>query len=316
MRKIYFQVRDWLAVTGMNGLSPDKWKWKKLKIGYSIPNQNDETTITWECSTCYNLFNKKYLNRNYNLSKSGLQCIDLFRNWEKFSLNIIVKWIWNITLRIAKVKVLSHANDGSIDISDWSVGMFIPIFNWFRIFAKIWVYFANTDWTTPNIINEDVYNWTITIHLLAVLIHLAIVKFVTFKMPEYGKGYIKTPIGIFKIIEIIFCIVILALIGEGTSRYYGLSSLHSAITGAGVTGLILSLLILILSIACGQDLDSVLKWQCIVHFLLMVWFLITGIFLVIRDPHDRNLILAIIGIVTGVVYLIDAILSYKDYKPF
>lgn len=135
-------------------------------------------------------------------------------------------------------------------------------------------------------------------------------------MPEYGKGYIKTPIGILKILEIILCIVVLALISGSTFRYYGIGNLYSSILGAAPTGLILSLLIFILSCAVGQDLDEVLKWQCIVHFILTVWFLVPCMLLLISYARGGNLIIGIIGIVTGAVYLIDTILSYKEYKPF
>lgn len=135
-------------------------------------------------------------------------------------------------------------------------------------------------------------------------------------MPEYGKGFIKTPLGILKIIEVILCIVVIALVTELTGGNYNIHSLFHAILAAGVTGLVISLLIFILSCACGDDVDGVLAWQCVVHFILTVWFLITGIMLILKNYGNKSLVISIIAIVTGVVYLLDVILSYKDYKPF
>lgn len=134
-------------------------------------------------------------------------------------------------------------------------------------------------------------------------------------MATYGKGYIKTATGIFKIIEIIFCIAVIALISEYTSNY-DVHELFSALLGAGVTGLVLSLLILILSLAVGQDLDAVLKWQCIAHIGMAVWFIVCGILLALKKWGNRSLTIAIVSIVSGVVYLLDTFLSYADNKPF
>lgn len=135
-------------------------------------------------------------------------------------------------------------------------------------------------------------------------------------MPTYGKGFIKSPLGVLKIIEIILCIVIICLTSNFTHHYYVYDELFPSVMGAAVAGLVISLLILILSCACGDDVDPVLQWQCIVHLLLTVWFLVTGIMLALRDYGTKSLIIAIIAIVTGVVYLLDTIFSYKDYKPF
>lgn len=134
-------------------------------------------------------------------------------------------------------------------------------------------------------------------------------------MATYGKGYIKTASGIFKILEVIFCIVVVALISDYTSNH-DVHELYSALLGAGVTGLVLPLLIIILSCAVGQDLDAVLQWQCIAHFGMAVWFIVCGILLALKKWGNRSLTIAIMGIVSGVVYLIDAFLSYSDNKPF
>lgn len=131
-------------------------------------------------------------------------------------------------------------------------------------------------------------------------------------MPQYGKGYIKTPIGILKIIEIILCIVVIVL----ETDLGGYADLLHATLGAGVTGLVISLLIFILSLACGNDVNDVLQWQCVIHFVLTVWFLVCGIMLILKDWGQKVLIIAIMAIVTGVVYLLDTIFSYKEYKPF
>lgn len=134
-------------------------------------------------------------------------------------------------------------------------------------------------------------------------------------MPEYGKAYITSPLGVLKILEIALCIVVIALETEYTGSSYTYNDLFNAILGAGVTGLVLSLLILILSCACGQDCDGVLKWQFIVHLLMTVWFLVCCIILAVRNYNTRTLILSIMGIIAGVIYLVDTILSYKEYKP-
>nr|CAI5822202.1 unnamed protein product [Callosobruchus analis]CAI5836312.1 unnamed protein product [Callosobruchus analis] len=129
-------------------------------------------------------------------------------------------------------------------------------------------------------------------------------------MAEYGKDYVKTPIGICKFLEIIFCIVVIALCG----RTYADDLLNSLFAG-GIVGLILSFLILILSVAAGPQCDGILKYQWLTHFLCAVLLLVTGIMTCIDySKYDKILCAGIFAILAGVVFLVDCVLCFKDSK--
>lgn len=133
-------------------------------------------------------------------------------------------------------------------------------------------------------------------------------------MVEYGREYFKSPLGILKILEIIFCIVVIVIQNE---YFYGYSyGVMSTIIGAAAAGLVLSLLILILSVACGDKCDKVLEWQCFVHLVICICLLVAGIMLAVKNYTRNTMILAILGIIDGIIYLVDTIISYTEYKPF
>lgn len=136
-----------------------------------------------------------------------------------------------------------------------------------------------------------------------------------FAMPEYGSGYVKSPLGILKIAEIVLCLVVLILDVLTTRDFYYYDDMYTIVLAAAAFGLVISLLILILSCVCGDDVDAVLKWQFFVHILMAIWFLTCCIILICADYGTKTLILSIIGVVAGIFYIVDAILSYKDYKP-
>lgn len=135
-------------------------------------------------------------------------------------------------------------------------------------------------------------------------------------MVEYGKSYFKSFLGILKILEIIFSIVVIVLESVYTNKRYYYPDIFTEILIAACVGLGVSLLILILSIICGEECDKVLAWQFIIHLAMCIWLLVLCIMLAVKNYNTDSLILAIIGIIDGVIYLLDTIISYKEYKPF
>ncbi|VEN41398.1 unnamed protein product [Callosobruchus maculatus] len=129
-------------------------------------------------------------------------------------------------------------------------------------------------------------------------------------MAQYGQDYVKTPIGICKFLEIIFCIVVIALCG----RTYSDDLLNSLFAG-GIVGLILAFLILVLSVVCGDKCDGILKFQWLTHFLCAVLLLVTGIMSCVDySDHDKILCAGIFAILAGVVFLVDCVLCFKDSR--
>lgn len=119
-------------------------------------------------------------------------------------------------------------------------------------------------------------------------------------MVQYGSDFLKSPIGFLKILELILCIVLVALV---------------EIFDAGVAGIVISLVILILSCSIGQECECVLKWQFLFLLVMAIWILFCCTILVITTYSRRILIPLIVGIVTGIVYIVDTIISYRAYKP-
>ncbi|KAG5873885.1 hypothetical protein JTB14_017538 [Gonioctena quinquepunctata] len=131
---------------------------------------------------------------------------------------------------------------------------------------------------------------------------------------SYGADYIKSIIGILKIVEIILCILVLIFMnvrsGHGHGYYY---YDLDALMAACVVGLVVSVLVLLLSCFFGKDCDPFLKWMWIAYGILAIWFIVVGIIYIFRDHPTMIFIADILGIITGVVYLLDTIFSIKAY---
>ncbi|CAH1992533.1 unnamed protein product [Acanthoscelides obtectus] len=130
------------------------------------------------------------------------------------------------------------------------------------------------------------------------------------RMVAHGIEYLCTHIGQCKVVEIAFCISVLALEG-GVWHETVLDGLFAV----AIAGLIVSLALLILSIFLGYTLDSYLVCQAIPLLLLGILSVVFGIYTAVEyeERKDTLLIAGIFGFVTGCVYIIDAFLAFKNY---
>nr|CAH7728366.1 unnamed protein product [Callosobruchus chinensis] len=129
-------------------------------------------------------------------------------------------------------------------------------------------------------------------------------------MVSHGVGYLCTHIGVCKIVEIIFCIVVLAVEG-GIWNEEVLDGLFSA----AVIGLVVSFVLLIVSILMGFGLQCLLGWQSILLLIVGILCVVFGIYTMMEyeELRDTLLIAGTFEFIVGCVYFIDAYLCLKNY---
>ncbi|XP_076270737.1 uncharacterized protein LOC143202807 [Rhynchophorus ferrugineus] len=127
----------------------------------------------------------------------------------------------------------------------------------------------------------------------------------------YGLSHFRSILGIFKISEIISCLLATCLVAASTS---GTSSLLNAFYVGVVAGLIISTIIFAISCTeSGHSLNGVLKLQCFVHIILFVYLLITCSIFLSRGGRGAVKAGGAFGLIASFLYLIDAYLSMNAY---
>lgn len=136
----------------------------------------------------------------------------------------------------------------------------------------------------------------------------------------YGKGFVKSTLGILKIVEIILIVVTILIMIFGTANYYYGNGYYAyGSTGSAyfplIFGLVVSIMLLILCCwkSVADAIDCVLRFQFILLLIIGLWILIAVIWIMIYHHAIIFIIACILGCATGIVYLVDAAVSFQAY---
>ncbi|XP_050309723.1 uncharacterized protein LOC126745778 [Anthonomus grandis grandis] len=131
----------------------------------------------------------------------------------------------------------------------------------------------------------------------------------------YGRNHIRTHLGILKLLEILFCLLGALLVGI-EANWKSVITTVNAFYAATVLGLIISAIIL--SLSCSSTLglycNKLLRRQFYILFFLFIFNLNVSSLLIDKFPDNKVIVAGgVIGLLAAIIYLIDAILSYKTY---
>ncbi|CAH1992526.1 unnamed protein product [Acanthoscelides obtectus] len=127
-----------------------------------------------------------------------------------------------------------------------------------------------------------------------------------------GCSYILSTKAIFKMMEIVFCSLVLAF----TKKFYGVELL-AILFSAGITGISVSALLFVISLSFGERWEPSLRFQWVPLFLLSPLCFIPGAYTVIRYDWSARLVAAgSYSVAAGIFYLCDSIQSFQAFFYF
>ncbi|XP_060517356.1 uncharacterized protein LOC132696510 isoform X3 [Cylas formicarius] len=126
----------------------------------------------------------------------------------------------------------------------------------------------------------------------------------------YGSGYVRSVLGICKLVELIFLVVAIILTAIDGRK----NELIKCFEGGIVVGIVVSTIIFFLCVTkLGKYVEGVLLYQHILLFILFIYLVIVSSILISQLYGNLFIAGGEFGLISAIVFLIDALVCYNSF---